>query len=303
MQQALKGGLSSGGGRAAKLGVTYRESLLYVTPPAQALSRAFTPFTLTNRFLVPEIGSGLLRWLQGLCAPGGGLLQRLVGMYDIRCDPSIAWASCLPQQLQLHCPQRDTVGPAKSATVGTLLIFGSCVTREVGAGGGSWRILRETPATLLGGDAARMTPEDFDKAVEARARDSTRKWQLDVLGLICAEHLLVSRFSLRSGMPSERALSVHALIGCCCRSSTLRLRKRLPVSRGVAAECIHFDVGFALSHRECIVPTTSCTSNPGGCVFSEHLVVRERDRQADSSGGGGAGECTCGAGCDVADDQ
>ena len=90
VQQALKGGLSSGGGRAAKLGVTYRESLLYVTPPAQALSRAFTPFTLTNRFLVPEIGSGLLRWLQGLCAPGGGLLQRLVGMYDIRCDPSIA---------------------------------------------------------------------------------------------------------------------------------------------------------------------------------------------------------------------
>jgi hypothetical protein len=167
---------------------------------------------------------------------------------------------------------RETVGPAKSATVGTLLIFGSCVTREVGAGGGSWRILRETPATLLGGDAARMTPEDFDKAVEARARDSTRKWQLDVLGLICAEHLLVSRFSLRSTMPWQRALSVHALTGGCCRSSTLRLRKRLPVSRGVAAECIHFDVGFALSHRECIVPTT-CTSNPGGRVFSEHLGV------------------------------
>lgn len=47
-------------------------------------------------------------------------------------------------------------------------------------------MLRETPATLLA-----TSPEEFDRAVEANMRDSSRQWQLDVLGRVCSDHLLV----------------------------------------------------------------------------------------------------------------
>ena len=47
-------------------------------------------------------------------------------------------------------------------------------------------MLRETPATLLA-----ATPEEFDRAVKAKMQDPSRQWQLDVLGQVCADHLLV----------------------------------------------------------------------------------------------------------------
>ena len=60
------------------------------------------------------------------------------------------------------------------------------MTREVGERGGNWQILRETPATLRA-----TSPVEFDRAVEANVRDSSRQWQLDILGRVCSDHLLV----------------------------------------------------------------------------------------------------------------
>ena len=60
------------------------------------------------------------------------------------------------------------------------------MTREVDEDGGRWRMLRETPPTLLA-----ATQEEFDRAVKAKIRDLSRQWQLDVLSQVCADHLLV----------------------------------------------------------------------------------------------------------------
>lgn len=104
--------------------------------------------------------------------------------------------------------------------------------------------MRHTPATLLGINAAKASPDDFDKAVETKARDPSRQWQLDVLGRVCADYLVVSdcltvayyHYVLRS---THRELMFSASVGdmkssCvlfACRSSISRSVKQFLVSQ------------------------------------------------------------------------
>ena len=166
------------------------------------------------------------------------------------------------------------------------------VHREVGPAGGRWQIVRQTPITLLGSNAASASPDDFDKAVEMRARDPSRQWQLDVFGKVCVDYLLVSdflpsaycnyilRFAHRELLPATTVGDMKRLLCIARRSSISRLVRQFLVSWWAPS--------FTMNWLRCHQRIWATRQFEKDCVCyvvcvrcSAHDVIRKRHCQDD----------------------